>query len=186
MTMRSEGFEGLREYLAAYEKDPTLAVVPVPLVAEYFGITAPSVTARLRSAKLDGLRIGRQSFVLISSIVKLQKSQQAEIRTVEEILIYNAKNQCRIVFYEPIMTPIGLKTDIPWDRKRIGEILGDISRNSHKAHNVLLSVLVHRSKSGATQPGKGFFELAAELGYDVDDERKFVTEETERVLRTYA
>ncbi|MEY3220103.1 MAG: hypothetical protein RIT27_1460 [Pseudomonadota bacterium] len=54
---------------------------------------------------------------------------------------------------------------------RLGYLLGEISEKEHFEKRGMLSVLVVHL-SGDMKPGKGFFELAGELGYDVSDKAK--------------
>ena len=83
------------------------------------------------------------------------------------------------------MRPLGLSWTVPQHRRRIGEILGEISRKSTREKGVLLSILVHGKGTG--RPGPGFFTLALEeLGYRWDNEDDFVAMETERVFAAYA
>jgi hypothetical protein len=89
------------------------------------------------------------------------------------------------VFYEPVMDIIGKKPSIPADRSYIGGVLGDISTSTARECGILLSVLVHRKTAGRTRPGPGFFELAEELGYEWQDNDRFVEAETLRVLNHY-
>jgi hypothetical protein len=75
---------------------------------------------------------------------------------------------------------------IPADRKRIGYLLGDVSRQTFKEFGILLSVTVHRKTSGTTSPGAGFFELAEDLKLEWDDDDVLVATEMEKVWGHYA
>ena len=64
--------------------------------------------------------------------------------------------------YEDIAPMLGLKMGDPADRVRIGQILGEISKQEHDAGRPMLSAVV--THKGDERPGPGFFELAQELG----------------------
>jgi hypothetical protein len=89
----------------------------------------------------------------------------------------------KFLFNEPIMDVVGLKPAIPADRAAIGAILGEISAQTKRESNILLSVLVHRKSAGRTRPGREFRNLAKMLGYDFDDYDDFLKRETQKVLK---
>ena len=66
------------------------------------------------------------------------------------------------------------------DRKRMGEILGEISIYENSEHRPLLSVVVIQRQNG--MPGAGFFNLARRLGvHHGNDDATFFVEELRRV-----
>ncbi|MFQ6486204.1 hypothetical protein [Brachybacterium epidermidis] len=48
------------------------------------------------------------------------------------------------------------------ERAAVGRLLGEISRQSHAEHRVMLSALV--THQGSNDEGAGFYKLAADLG----------------------
>ena len=184
--MKEIRFETLADYMEAFSKNPDLAVIPTPLVAEHLGRTPPAVTAMIRTGKLDEIQIGKNKFIALRSLMELEKAFQRQVDIVEQYLRDLVKEGRRSVFYEPIMTKVGMDPAIPADRTKIGEILGEVSRRSMKRDGVLLSVLVHRKSAGNTGPGPGFFKLAAELGCSWTDDNAFVEEQTELVIKKYS
>ena len=73
-----------------------------------------------------------------------------------------AARQQKTTRYEDIAPMLGLKMGDPADRVRIGQILGEISKQEHEAGRPMLSAVVTRK--GDERPGPGFFELAQQLG----------------------
>ncbi len=179
-------FEDLNSYLDAYEKNPDLGIVPVPLVAHYLGRTAAAVTAMIRSKRLAEVKIGRNRYVSLQSLLEDRAARENEMERVKGYLVKQAKRGVRAVFYDPVMAQVGLSSGVPTHRSRIGNILGDISEDSYDHHGILLSVLVHRKTAGRTRPGAGFFELAEAFGLKWDDDDVFVEKQTDLVLRFYA
>lgn len=60
---------------------------------------------------------------------------------------------------------LGLNFVMPPDRDLIGHWLGEISENEVKAGRHMLSALVgHKVGESVSDPGKGFYEYAKELG----------------------
>jgi hypothetical protein len=62
----------------------------------------------------------------------------------------------------------------------MGAMLGQISTEEDACGRGMLSVIVVR-KHGDKQPGKGFYECAAELGRDVTDRDRMWVDELKRV-----
>jgi len=80
------------------------------------------------------------------------------------------------IHYGNIAPMLALDMENPADRVRVGEILGEISREEHETgHPMLSAVVTHKEDE---RPGAGFFELAAELGLLVgmDTETFFIRE----------
>jgi len=79
--------------------------------------------------------------------------------------------------YEEVGKLGNLSMGNPDHRNQLADILDDINREEHRTGGPMLSVVV--VKKDSRRPGKGFFELARELGRqapDVDDETFFITE----------
>jgi hypothetical protein len=178
-------FADLDAYLAASSGDEDLAFLPVPIVADYLGISSPAVTARLKSGSLEEVRIGKQRFVSRRSLVALREADQDMIQRTEAFLMdLAAKGEAR-VFYDPVMSNVGLRWQVPAHRDKIGWVLGAVSERSYENHGVLLSVLVHKKTPGDTLPSGGFFTLAEHLGFDTEDWHSLVARETRKVLRKF-
>jgi hypothetical protein len=76
--------------------------------------------------------------------------------------LINAARGRDILSYTDVGTPLRLDFDNPNDRRRIGELLGEISRYEVAHGRPMLSALVwHKDNSGA---GEGLFNLGMELG----------------------
>ncbi len=82
----------------------------------------------------------------------------------------------KTVHYEDIAPMLGLKMEDPADRVRIGQILGEISKQENNDGRPMLSAVV--THKGDERPGTGFFELAQELGHvgGMDSEMFFIHE----------
>ena len=176
-------FDDVASYLKAIENNPSIAGVPIPLVADHLDITPAAVTGMINTGRLEALRISRSTFVSAKSLIEYQGARERDVNIVERYLWSLASSGTLAVFYEPVMATIGLTPAVPAHRKRIGEILGTISEKSFDEHGVMLSVLVHRKSAGQTKPGVGFFELAKGMGLDTSDEEALVSAETKKALR---
>ncbi len=81
--------------------------------------------------------------------------------TIRDRLIEVAKNRM-VVFYAEIGELLDFSMDNPHHRRELGRILGEISTDEDRSGSPLLSaIVVHKDNH---LPGKGFFELARELG----------------------
>jgi len=65
------------------------------------------------------------------------------------------------------------------------KLLGEISTEEHEAGRGMLSVVVVH-KDGDQIPGKGFFQLAKELGHDIENQEEFWVDELRKVYRVHA
>jgi hypothetical protein len=74
----------------------------------------------------------------------------------------------------------GLDMDLPADRVKLGDILGEISMFEHKNGRPLISVIVVHKENN--MPGNEFFRLAKQLGiYGGGDDLGFFVRELRRV-----
>lgn len=84
------------------------------------------------------------------------------------------------ITYQPIANALGIDLGLDSERGRLGRTLGDISRVEHADGRPLLSAVVVLGSTNV--PGKGFFDLARELGaHRSDDDLAFFTSELRRV-----
>jgi hypothetical protein len=179
-------FKTVREYLHALERDRAMiAVVTIPMAAEFRGVSRAAIVAMLDKKKLEEIRVGKTRYVRAQSLIDLMNREEDEVSTVKRLLERRAREQ-EIVFYRPVMAAIDRSPTIPADRGYIGGVLAKISEQTKDEHKVLLSVIVHKKTLGRTGPGEGFFELARSLGYKWEDEKRFVDQELKKVWRVYA
>lgn len=66
------------------------------------------------------------------------------------------------ITYQPLADMLDMNLDLQHERARLGKVLGEISRGEHAAGRPLLSAVVVLGSS--RMPGRGFFDLARELG----------------------
>ena len=93
--------------------------------------------------------------------------------------------QQKTTHYEDIAPMLELKMGDPADRVRIGQILGEISKQERAADRPMLSAVVTHKED--ERPGLGFFELAQELGLvGAMDSETFFIHELKRVHRYWA
>ncbi len=178
-------FDDLDAYLVASSGDEDLAFLPVPIVAEYLGISSPAVTARLKSGSLEEVRIGKQRFVSRRSLVALREADQDMIERTEAFLVDLARRGETRVFYDPVMSNVGLRWQVPAHRDKIGWVLGQVSERSYAKDKVLLSVLVHKKTPGDTLPSGGFFDMAGQPDLDTEGKHDLVARETRKVRKKF-
>lgn len=187
-------YENVVDYVRAVGRDPSLALIPIPMAAELFGITGAGISARVKSGALHGIKVSGSRYVLLDSVVTTLKKSDKEVAKVRDFLENQARKGISSIEYEPVMNLLGFSSTRGADRTRIGWILGAVSRETYKDGNGLLSVIVHRK--GTSMPSeKGFFRLVDNLIEEgaIDDwkskhnsREKFVAAETKRVLKAYS
>ena len=178
-------FDEAYDYLRALKSDPTLAVVPFQVAADAWGVSRATIDGMVRDHRLEGVRIAKTRYVRASSLNALIGAWNDEVTQVRKSIEKHARKG-EVMFYKSLMTPLGLKTTVPADRKRIGAILGVIAEQTHHEHGVLLTAIVHRKAPGKTRPGPGFQEIAKAIGLKFSDEEKFVATEMAKVWKHYA
>ena len=67
---------------------------------------------------------------------------------------------------------------------RLPQFLAEISSEEAKAGRGMMTALVVR-KNGDQRPGRGFFELAQRLGYDVSNPENFWLEQVNKVFASW-
>lgn len=187
----SRTFENARAYLAALADDPALAIIPKSMAEEVLGVQRPAVAAQVKSGKLPSVKVGSKRHLLAWGLIERLRDYERKVARVRRYL-ESVGAARETVFYEPVMSLVGLSTSVPQDRGEIGAILASVSREvyqeteSEEEHGILLSVLVHRKTQGKTRPGPGFFNLAEKMGFEWNDDDEFVQAETERAWVHYS
>lgn len=181
-------FNDADAYTRAYTKDRSLAIVPVPMAADLFGITSAGIVARVRNGALQEIRVAGTRYVTMESVIDSVSRTDRDVDIVKAFLEQQARSGVESIEYTPVMGLLGLSSKISADRTKIGWILGAVSRRSFQEKGVLLSVLVHR-KNTRMPSEKGFFGLVDNLIEDWDDRHgdreSFVEAEIKRVLKKY-
>ena len=109
---------------------------------------------------------------------QIRQKVKAEIK---EILIHRADIK-KTITYGELCNKIGSYQLSP-DDDDLHQLLGEISKASRKAGKGLRSVFVVNKFS--KMPGDGFFRLARDLGYSVDDYESFFNNHINSVHRNY-
>lgn len=170
------------DYLQRLKVRPGLAVVPMVMAAEALGVSRAAIHQQVRAKKLQGLVISGVQYVLASSVQAVLDQKEAQVGAVIDFLLDCAARK-ETTAYGPLMEHLGMKTTTPADRRKIGTLLLSASKWSQE-HDVMLSVLVGRGRTGLPSPG--FFELAEEKGFytpSKQDRKEFVEAHTRKIFR---
>ena len=90
----------------------------------------------------------------------------------------------KMISYAEFMHHIGsISFETPYD-SRLPQLLGEISTEEAKAGRGMMTALVVK-KNGDQRPGRGFFELAERLGFDISDSEKFWLEQVNKVFASW-
>jgi hypothetical protein len=186
-------FAEVGEYVKAASKDHTLALMPIPMVADLFDITGAGVSARVRNGSLKDIRVGGSRYILLESVFDTLSKFEKDVETVRRYLEAQARMGVASVEYGPVMSLVGMSPGISADRTKIGRILGAVSVGTIRDGKGLLTAIVHLK--GTKMPSeKGFFDLVDSLvgqGKIAPWQSKhktraeFVAAEIRRVLRSY-
>ncbi len=108
-----------------------------------------------------------------------------EFFLVYSALIEAARNR-RLLYYREVAERIGVPRAGHHMARQVGQVLGEISEDEHKAERPMLSAI---AVNEAGVPGKGFFNLARQLGRlshsAPDAEPEFLRVEQQRVYELW-
>jgi hypothetical protein len=155
------------------------------MAGDALGVTRAAVEQRVRAGSLDGLKVGKTRWVSAASIMKQVDAEEAEVYKVRRYLERLA-SAGEGIDYGNLMSEFDMSSTIPADRKKIGRLLGKVSRQTWEERGVLLSVLVTRK--GSHNPGPGFFDLAEELDDDYESAKSdsaYVNQQINEVFASY-
>lgn len=181
-------FDTVEEYLEALSRDPRgFAIISMNAAATALDLARSSAERMAADGRLTLISMPGLKGVRARDVSDILNAKREERRKVVAVL-EKAAHQQKPVFYDAVMSPIGLDHTLSVDRNRIGHILGRISRESHQQDGILLSVLVHKKgrKLDETLPSDAFFGLAEDLDLDVSDKRAFVKRQMRLVYKHYA
>ncbi|MDZ7907909.1 MAG: hypothetical protein U5N10_06715 [Gemmobacter sp.] len=161
-------YKTVEAWLADLTAGRRTAIIPATLAAEALGETANAFTKRLKSGDLPTIKIGERTYLsadYVADEIKKKLRQSADIREhVERVARRGGK-----IFYGELMDLVGMSWKSPPDRKRIGHLLGELSRDTFKQQRIFLSSIVHRKAAEPTGPGPGYFDLITGLADEHDD-----------------
>ncbi|RWR09735.1 hypothetical protein [Paenirhodobacter populi] len=181
-------FISVNEYVRAFSRDRSLAIMPVPMAADLFGITSAGIVSRVRAGVLGEVKISGTRYITMGSVLETVEKFDKDVEIVKSYLEKQARNGVASVEYSPVMELLGLSSKLSADRTKIGWILGEVSRQSYREKRVLLSAIVHRKNTGMPSEN-GFFILVDALIEDwekhYDSRESFVEDEIKRVLKAY-
>jgi hypothetical protein len=111
--------------------------------------------------------------------------------TREFLLVYcaliRAAQQRRLLYYKEVAQLLGIHPAGHHMARQVGQVLGEISENEHRAGRPMLSAI---AVNEAGIPGEGFFKLARRLGklatQDARAEEQFLNSERNSVYATWA
>lgn len=108
--------------------------------------------------------------------------EAAKVQAREAIIVVAARKD--VIAYSELVQHI-TSCQLEPHSQQLAHLLGEISTEEHYAGRGMLTVVVVH-KSGDFMPGPGFFELAFELGYRIDDREAFWIRELEKVYSIWA
>ncbi|CAA7616858.1 hypothetical protein [Magnetospirillum sp. UT-4] len=162
-------FRSVEAYVEALQKDHSLAMIPMGMVAEFKGITRSAVSEQIKAGQLESISVKGRSKTWKGVTPKALFAQAARIEgdTRErraKVLrsVSNAAVAGRLIPYSEVMEAAGLSSRNPRHRGVIGALLTDLSQESWREHGFLVSCIVIQKASG--RPNGLFFELARTLG----------------------
>ena len=111
--------------------------------------------------------------------------------TKEFLLVYanliSAAQKRDMVYYNEVASILGIHQPGHHMAREVGQVLGEISEDEHRAGRPMLSAVAIATKG---PPGEGFFSLANRLGKysgsTLDDELSFWEHERDEVYRVWA
>lgn len=113
-----------------------------------------------------------------------KKDWESAIKEGTNVLVDYAKKRQMVTYTDFVNQIKSVRFPDPHDI-RLGHFLGEISMAEAKAGRGMLSALVVH-KQGDYQPGRGFYDLANELGYKDSDIEKLWVQQVKKVFGTWS
>jgi len=178
-------FAALDAYLDALGPKDRMAVLPVPLVAAWIGVTPPAVKQMLRRGALQPVRIGRSEFVQAASVQAWREAFEADLAKVRKVLTKAARKR-QTVTYADLLAKLGRSYENPGDRRRIGRLMQALGGETLARDDVLLPVVAVSKLTG--QPKHGVWEMAAERGWWAEGQapERFLAAHRETLAQVFA
>ena len=174
------------DYLDRLFQEPLrFAIIPKKMGGKALNLSRAGIETRINAGRLGVVTIGDSQFLRAKEVIETFRGDRDLASKAREILEDCAKNR-KVTTYGPFMSELGMTTQNPHHRSKIGGILGAISRDTFSKDGILLSVLVHRKSVGKTRPSPAFFKLAANLGVRGHDAPNFLEKHTNRVWSIYS
>ncbi len=185
-TVKPLEFNTIDDYLDRLFQNPLrFAIIPKKMGGKALNLSRAGIEARINAGRLKEVTIGNRRFLCAKEVIETFRDDRALASKARELLEDCAKNR-KTTTYGPFMRELGMTTQNPHHRSKIGSILGAISKDTFSKDGILLSVLVHRQSVGKTRPSPAFFKLAANLGVKGHDAPNFLKKHTKRVWSLYS
>lgn len=167
MSPDSNTFPTVDAWLQAYSRGQPVAIMPSALAAEALGVSANAVTKNLKAGSIPSITIDERRYIS-ADYVHLQVTEAEHVLERISIEIERVARLRKSIFYGELMGHVGMNSQNPRDRMKIGELLAQISRKSFEENGVFLSSIVHRKGAAPTSPGPGYMPLIAEIAEEYD------------------
>lgn len=174
--------------------DAPTPIIPISLGAEALGLTSTGAKKLIADGKLEEVVIEADGAdrvwrgVTVESVNKVIQESRIEEELVSKARAFLEARKGEPVEYKPFMEMLGWNHRISRHRRAVGELLGDLSRETLRdpKREFLISALVIRKDT--QMPSDIFFEFAEEEGeFDPvkDRQRKFFKKQIRKIRNFY-
>ncbi len=155
-------FNTIDDYLDLLFQNPLrFAIILRKMGGKALNLSRAGIEARINAGRLKVVTIGNSRFLCAKEVIETFQGDCDLASKAREILEDCARNR-KSTTYGPFMSELGMTTQSPHHRSKIGSILGTLSKDTFSKDGNLLSVLVHRQSEGKTRPSPAIFKLAAD------------------------
>lgn len=163
--MKVAEFKDVRSWLEALRGGEPVGIMSTSLAAQsieqacgWEGETVGSLSKKLKEGQIGYVRINGKRYISAEAIVLMIERGDDQFNHAYRKLEGLAERGQKTTYGE-IMGALGMSSNNPPDRKRIGYLLGRVSRRSWEKDGIFLSSLVHRKGADPTHPGPGYLGL---------------------------
>lgn len=183
--MKTYKFSTVQQWIEALLAGAPVGIMSTSLAAEALGEaegsseeTVGSLSRKLKEGKIGSVTIQGKRYISAEAIHMIITSGNSQFNKLYEMLVDTAARGEKTTYGE-VMAKLGMDTQSPPDRKRIGVLLGQVCHRSWEEDGIFLSSLVHRKGSEPTAPGPGYLGLVESIK---PSELKKYTDPLEMVL----
>ncbi len=148
------------------EDSDSWAIVPKTVAMKWLGITSLTFDKWVKAGRIQQLRIReakRERCILAKSVFDILTEREERKEKTWNMLAERARKGGTIT-YSDLMRHVGMTANFPNDRKVMGSMLGEISRETAREHGFMLSALAVLKNTGI--PSDSFFEQVEDLGME--------------------
>jgi hypothetical protein len=185
MDIDMTGRETVHGALEAWLEYPDLPVISMKVAVASCDVTETIAQRVMQSNRIPIVMFEGESFIPQKSLRLIMENYNSQVSNVTGILEDVARKGDTIT-YTMLADAVGLSYNTVGDRRTLIKIIDSVCKQSSSESSFLLAAIARRNHSSTSMPPENFFIVADRLGYRIDNEKRFVEGQTERIWSFYS